>query len=107
VSAAAGRWNYDPQRGSFRGWLFAVAHHKLHDLLARQRRQGRGIGGDDAQELLEAQPARAEDEALWEREYEQRLFNWAAEQVRDRFHDSTWQAFWQNAVQPPMQVLVF
>jgi RNA polymerase sigma-70 factor (ECF subfamily) len=98
VSAAAGRLNYDPKRGTFRSWLFTVAHHKVYDLLAQQRRQGRGSGGESGQELLEAQPARDEDKALWDREYEQRLFNWAAEQVRDRFHDSTWQAFWQTAV---------
>jgi RNA polymerase sigma-70 factor (ECF subfamily) len=98
VSAAAGRLNYDPKRGSFRSWLFTVAHHKVYDLLAQQRRQGRGTGGADGQELLEAQPARDEDKALWDREYEQRLFHWAAEQVRDHFHDSTWQAFWLTAV---------
>src|SRR5262245_26403774 len=39
VLAAAGRFAYDPRRGSFRGWLFTLAHHRLHDLLARQRRQ--------------------------------------------------------------------
>jgi RNA polymerase sigma-70 factor (ECF subfamily) len=99
VSAAAGRLNYDPKRGSFRSWLFTVAHHKVYDLLAQQRRQCRATGGVGGQELLEAQPARDEDRSLWEREYEQRLFNWAAEQVRDRFHDSTWQAFWQTAVE--------
>jgi RNA polymerase sigma-70 factor (ECF subfamily) len=99
VSAATGRLNYDPKRGSFRSWLFTVAHHKVYDLLAQQRRQCRGTGGAGDQELLEAQPAHDQDRDLWEREYEQRLFNWAAEQVRDRFHDSTWQAFWQTAVE--------
>jgi RNA polymerase sigma factor (sigma-70 family) len=99
VSASADRLDYDPQRGSFRGWLFTVAHHKLHDLLARQRRQGRGSGDTGIQECLEAQPARAEDQDLWDQEYEQRLFHWAAEQVRHRFQDSTWQAFWQTAVE--------
>jgi len=99
VAAAVGRLNYDPQRGSFCGWLFTLAHHRLHDHLARQRRQGRGSGETVAQQLLEAQPAREEDTALWTREYERRLFTWAAEQVRGGFHDSTWQAFWQTAVE--------
>jgi RNA polymerase sigma-70 factor (ECF subfamily) len=99
VSAAAGQLNYDPKRGSFRGWLFTVAHHKVYDLLAQQRRQCRGTGGAGGQGLLDAQPARDEDKAIWDREYEQRLFHWAAEQVRDHFHDSTWQAFWLTAVE--------
>jgi RNA polymerase sigma-70 factor (ECF subfamily) len=36
---------------------------------------------------------------LWDKEYEQQLFNWAAAQVREDFQDSTWQAFWQTAVE--------
>jgi RNA polymerase sigma factor (sigma-70 family) len=99
VAAGAGRLSYDPRRGSFGGWLFTVAHHKLCDLLARQRRPGRGTGDTAAQQWLDAQPARDEDKVLWDREYEQRLFNWAAEQVRGRFQDTTWQAFWQTTVE--------
>ena len=34
----------------------------------------------------------------WDREFDQRLFAWAAEQVRGSFQDATWQAFWQTAV---------
>jgi RNA polymerase sigma-70 factor (ECF subfamily) len=99
VSAGAGRLEYDPQRGSFRSWLFTVAHHKLHDLLARQRRPGRGSGDSSVQGVLEAQPRPDADQDLWDQEYEQRLFHWAAAQVRDRFQDSTWQAFWLTAVE--------
>jgi RNA polymerase sigma-70 factor (ECF subfamily) len=98
VATSAGRLEYDPARGTFRGWLFTVAHHKLHDLIARQRRPGRGQGDSAAQKLLEQQPARAEQDA-WEQEYERRLFAWAAEQVRGNFEDSTWHAFWQTAVE--------
>jgi RNA polymerase sigma-70 factor (ECF subfamily) len=98
-AVAAGRLEYDPQRGSFCAWLFTVAHHKLYDFLARQRRHGQGSGDTGAQDMLEAQPAREEDSALWDQEYEQRLFNWAAEQVRGHFHDSTWRAFWLTAVE--------
>ena len=47
--------------------------------------------------LLDEQPAREETEQ-WEREYEQRLFDWAAEQVRGSFQESTWRAFWLTAV---------
>lgn len=97
VAAGARQLDYDPGRGSFRGWLFTLAHHKLHDLLARQRRPGQGQGNSAAQELLEQQPAR--EEALWDEEYEHRLFAWAAEQVRSDFTDSTWQAFRKTAVE--------
>ncbi len=99
VAGAVGRLDYDPRRGSFSGWLFTLAHHRLHDLLAGQRRPGRGSGDSAAQRVLDAQPARADDTALWAREYQQRLFRLAAEQVRPAFHAPTWQAFWQTAVE--------
>jgi RNA polymerase sigma-70 factor (ECF subfamily) len=98
VSTAVARLEYDRRRGSFGGWLFTVAHHKLHDLLARQRRPGQGSGDPGVQHWLEEQPAR-EDVALWDHEYERRLFRWAAERVRPRFQDATWQAFWLTAVE--------
>lgn len=99
VAAAAGRLEYDPRRGSFSGWLFTVAHHQLCDLAARRRRQGAGAGDTRVRALLEQQPARDDDRDVWQREYERRLFNWAAERVRGSFQESTWRAFWWTAVE--------
>jgi len=99
VSAGAGRLEYDPRRGSFAGWLFTLAHHKLHDLLARQRRQHAGSGDTAVQAALEQQPARTDDQAVWHHEYERRLFHWAAERVRPSVQESTWRAFWLTAVE--------
>lgn len=98
VAGAAGRLEYDPARGSFRGWLFTVVRNKLRTFLDRRGRQAVGSGGTSAQVFLEAQPGRdAED--YWDREVEARLFAWAAEQVRGGFQVATWQAFWQTAVE--------
>jgi RNA polymerase sigma-70 factor (ECF subfamily) len=100
VSAAVQRRQYDPQRGSFRGWLFTVVRNCLRKSLPRQERCGRGSGDTTANELLREYPAPAEDpEALWQEEYEQRVFDWAAEQVRPQVEEATWQAFWLTAVQ--------
>jgi RNA polymerase sigma-70 factor (ECF subfamily) len=100
VSGGIRRFDYDPHRGSFRGWLFTVVRNKLRNFLAARDRPGRGSGDSDAQHRLQELPARAEDEtAWWDREYEQRVFAWAAEQARGAFSDSTWQAFWQTAIE--------
>ena len=86
--------------GSFRGWLFTIVRNKLLNFLAAQKRPGRGSGDSDAQHLLNELPAReAEQTAWWDAEYERRVFAWAAEQVRGRFSEATWQAFWQTAVE--------
>jgi RNA polymerase sigma-70 factor (ECF subfamily) len=100
VSAAIGRLDYDPERGSFRGWLFTVVRRRLINALQRQRRGGQGGGGTSAQLLLEAVPAREDDHrALWEQEYEAGLFAWAADRVRGTVQDATWQAFWLTAIE--------
>jgi RNA polymerase sigma factor (sigma-70 family) len=98
VAVAAGRLQYDPERGSFRGWLFTIARNKLRNFLAMRQREVQGSGDTAVQQQLQEQPDPAES-ALWDREYDQRLFTWAAEQVRGGFHDATWKAFWQTAVE--------
>ncbi len=90
---------YDPSRGSFRAWLFTVVRNKLRDSLARRGCPGRGTGDTATHELLNNQSALDDDRASeWDELYERRLFTQAAEQVRDKVEESTWQAFWQTAV---------
>jgi len=99
VSSAVGRLEYDPRRGSFRGWLFTIVRRRLQNALNRQRRECRGSGSSSAQIVLEAVPAPEDQRALWEQEYEGRLFTFAAAQVRSEIQDSTWQAFRLTAVE--------
>jgi RNA polymerase sigma factor (sigma-70 family) len=98
-AVAAGGIDYDPQRGPFRAWFYGLARHKLCDFLAAQERACRGTGDTAAQLRMAEEPAPADEAGQWDLEYERRLFEWAAEQVRGEFRDQTWQAFWQTAVQ--------
>jgi RNA polymerase sigma-70 factor (ECF subfamily) len=107
VAGAIGRYDPDPARGSFRGWLLRIARNLLLNLLAARRRHPSGGGGTDMISLLEAFPdPGGEDSAVFEAEYRRRTFEWAADQVRDEFRPATWQAFWRTAVenQDPRQV---
>jgi RNA polymerase sigma factor (sigma-70 family) len=97
VAGAAGRLEYDPQRGTFRGWMFTIVRNKLRDFLGMRKRQCQGSGDPAAHELLEQQPAPEGDE--WEQQYQRRLFAWGAEQIRGQVQETTWQAFWQTAVE--------
>jgi RNA polymerase sigma-70 factor (ECF subfamily) len=100
VSGGIRRLDYDPRRGSFRGWLFTVVRNKLRNFLAAQNRPGRGSGDSDAQRRLQELPAPDDGQsAWWDQEYERHVFAWAAEQVRGAFSEATWQAFWQTAVE--------
>ena len=98
MATAAKKLEYDPKRGSFRGWLFRVVRNRLRDFWAGRARQCQGSGDPGVNRRLQELPAPEEDQQ-WEQEYEQQLFQWAAAQVRADFQDSTWQAFWQTAVQ--------
>ncbi|HEV3167884.1 MAG TPA: sigma-70 family RNA polymerase sigma factor [Isosphaeraceae bacterium] len=105
VAGAVERW--DPDRGSFRGWLSRIARNLLINFVTRRQFQLRGSGATSVQELLEAQPsADPSATALFEAEYQRHAFRWAAEEVRGQFAPTTWQAFWQTAVEnrPPDKV---
>ena len=99
VAGAAGRLNYDPRRGSFRGWLYTITRNKVFTFLSRRRHQHRGTGDTATNELLNSLPEQdPEESGEWERDYEQRLFRRAAEQIESEFRQNTWQAFWRTAV---------
>ena len=99
VAVAAPGLVYDPDRGSFRGWLYTVTCHKVHDFLHGRDYRNRGSGDSATHRLLEAQPAPADEADRWERAYQRHLFALAADQVRDSFETATWQAFWLVAVE--------
>jgi RNA polymerase sigma-70 factor (ECF subfamily) len=102
VAGAIERWELDPDRGSFRSWLYRIARNLIVNALAARKRQtaSYGAGGTDMVALLEAQPA-PDDEAsaLFEIEYRRSVFSRAAERVRHSFHETTWQAFWRTGVE--------
>jgi len=99
VASAIDRWDPDPAKGSFRGWLFRITRNLMINFLVAQRRGPRGTGSTSVQEFLEAQPAAdAAAEAEFASEFRRRAFRWAARQVKREFTDATWQAFWKTGV---------
>jgi RNA polymerase sigma-70 factor (ECF subfamily) len=91
---------YDRNRGAFRSWLFGLVRHQMQKYCDRNGRQPAGTGGTSMRYRLEAQPAPAvEEAAVWDGEYERQMFLAATERVRGEFHESSWQAFWQTAVE--------
>ncbi len=98
VSAAAEKLNYDPAKGTFRGWLYAVTRNKIFNFLDRQGRRAQGSGDSSAQRRLEQLPAPEDERNEWDSEYERRRFVWAADRIREEFQESTWRAFWLTAV---------
>src|SRR5262245_33844341 len=98
LARSAPGFRYDPAKGSFRGWLYAVTRNALRKMAARKARQAAGTGDTEVRQVLEQQPDLGADEEHWERAYQWNLFQWAAGRVRAEFRAATWQAFWQTAV---------
>lgn len=100
VSSAMGRLNYDPAKGTFRGWLYSITRNKIYTFLESRSRQARGAGDSNSQQRLEELPNRTgETDDDWDKEYERKSFVWAAERVRHEFQPTTWNAFWKTAVE--------
>jgi RNA polymerase sigma-70 factor (ECF subfamily) len=99
VAGAIGRLDYDPKRGSFRGWLFTIVRNRLRDFLEKRGRHDRGTGDTEMLNWLEQQPDRQDQLANeWDREYDRQLLLTAAQRIRGQFQEPTWQAFWRTAV---------
>ena len=100
VSSSIDRWDADPSRGSFRGWLFRVARNLMVNLLIKQRRHPQGVGDTDFQQLLVEQPdPESLETAEFDHEYRRQAFGWAAERIEGEFQQRTWSAFWKTCVE--------
>jgi len=100
VSKAIGRWDSDPDRGSFRGWLSRIARNLVINFLIRQSRHPRGTGNSDFARWLDEIPAPDLGESrLFDLEQRRQLFLWASSEIQSEFRESTWQAFWQTSVE--------
>lgn len=100
VARNAHRINYDPKRGTFRGWLYTVTRNKVYNFLSANRNRPKAGGGDNgSQERLDQLSGKPDEaEAEWELEYQRRLSAKAMERVKHEFQPNTWQAFWGTAV---------
>ena len=100
VARNAAKMEYDPARGTFRGWLFTVTRNKVYNFLNGQRNRPRATGDASAQERLDSIPARVEEvDDDWELEYQRRMSARAMDRVKGEFQASTWKAFWGTAVE--------
>src|SRR4051812_40014300 len=100
VAGAASRLEYDPKRGTFRGWLFTVTRNKIFNFLDGRRRQVLGSGDSGAHQRLEQQAVPDDgSEGDWDQELARRQAAVAMDNVRGDFQPATWQAFWRTAVE--------
>lgn len=94
------QFNYDRELGRFRGWLLTVARFTVARMRRASSKLPGGTGDTETIRRLERIPDDSESlEDYWNLEYDKSLFQWAAEQVRDQVHETTWDAFRLTAVE--------
>jgi len=98
AAQAMPEFQYDPQRGKFRGWLLQTTRNRLHKFFTRQQRAPQPASETTLERFLDHEPG-SDEQARWEEEYRQRLFDWSAEKARLEFQSATWDAFWLTAVE--------
>jgi RNA polymerase sigma factor (sigma-70 family) len=107
LSSAARRLEYDPARGTFRGWLFTVTRNKVFNFLESRSKRVLGTGDSSMQRRLEQHAGSDGDlSADWEADYQRTLAAQAMERVKGEFQAATWDAFILTAVdgRTPAQV---
>ncbi len=100
VARNAHRINYDPKRGTFRGWLYTVTRNKVYNFLSANKNRPKAGGDTGSHERLDNVPSKSDEtEAEWDLEYQRRLSAKAMDRVKHEFQPNTWQAFWGTAVE--------
>jgi RNA polymerase sigma-70 factor (ECF subfamily) len=90
-------FSYDPSQ-RFRGWLKTLAHHAWSDYLSTRRPVVPG-GDSNLQQVLETAPARDDLVQRLEETFDQELLELAADHVRSRVEERTWEAYRLTAVE--------
>jgi len=99
VSRTIGNFDDDQELGRFRGWLLTIARCTVAQMRRARSRNAYGTGDSAMLRQLENIPDESTGiEHVWNQEFERRLFEWAAEQVRDQVDETTWEAFHRTAV---------
>ena len=94
VAKAISRFDYDPEKGTFRSWLYTIARNHLNNFFKKRARQPLGSGRTTIVTLVnQIEDEDANMEAHWELEHRQRMFEWAAEQIRGNYEKHSWEAF--------------
>ena len=102
VAKNLNQFRKEQPQDTFRGWLFTIARNKARDHHRRRVGQPAAVGGTEASlriaQVLDPQSAQESSEADQDAAFSEVLQR-ALVAIRGEFHERTWQAFWDVAVE--------
>lgn len=99
VAKAIDRWDPDPNKGSFRGWLSTITRNLVIEFLRSKNRLPITSDNSSVDQLIREVPESCQESQIFDLEEKRQVFAWAVEKIRPSFKDSTWQAFWKSSVE--------
>jgi RNA polymerase sigma-70 factor (ECF subfamily) len=89
------QFEYDPDKGRFRGWLRTILVNRLRSFWRRRQSQARPAGTDAfaLQVLAQLEAPDGELGRLWDQEHDRHVMHRLLALVRRDFAPRTWQAF--------------
>lgn len=97
--AALKRFEYNADRGTFRGFLQTVTRNACNDYVSSAQFRERGKGGSEVQAALDQHEAQKDlAERLWQ-EFDKELMEEAFRLVQQRVEPHNWQAFYLRHVE--------
>lgn len=100
VSRAIQSFEYDKERGRFRGWLGLITHQQM---LRYREKQARGKGFQNRADDFIAGPFEGEVEGVWIDTFNAHVYDRALNSVREKTEPDEWNAFeriWTGDEQP-------
>lgn len=95
VAREIAAFRYDPQRGSFRGWLKTILTYQLRAHGRRRQAHPAGVGDSAWQQRLnEWEDPRSQLSSQWDVEHHAYVARRALDQIQQDFEPATWQTFW-------------
>ena len=90
VHASIANFRHERPSDTFRGWLLTIVRSKIANLLQKQKRNPRALGGSAALRWLEQLPESIDED---ETSAVNTLYRRAMQLIEEEFEPRTWQAF--------------
>lgn len=99
VARSVSGWDPNAEQGTFRGWISRIARNLVIDFLRHKKHLPQTGDHSEIIRMVESRVEETPESNYFDLEHEKQLFGYAADQIRDQFQPTTWQAFWRTAVQ--------